>query len=87
MLKKKKALALCFNVDGVIGALLCDLKLAPETGKALFIIPAHRRPAGPTAGARARLVLPPLERFGDLHRPSDPELNTVPPARAGLLGA
>jgi succinyl-CoA synthetase alpha subunit len=39
ILKKKKALGLCFNVDGVIGALLCDLKLRPETGKALFIIP------------------------------------------------
>jgi succinyl-CoA synthetase alpha subunit len=39
ILKKKKALGLCFNVDGVIGALLCDLKLQPETGKALFIIP------------------------------------------------
>lgn len=39
ILKKKKALGLCFNVDGVIGALLCDLKLAPETGKAFFIIP------------------------------------------------
>ena len=30
---------MCFNVDGVIGALLCDLKLRPETGKAFFIIP------------------------------------------------
>jgi citrate synthase len=39
ILKKKKSMALCFNVDGVIGALLCDLKLPPETGKALFIIP------------------------------------------------
>lgn len=39
ILKKKKALGLCFNVDGVIGALLCDLELPPETGKALFIIP------------------------------------------------
>ena len=39
ILKKKKALGLCFNVDGVIGTLLCDLKLRPETGKALFIIP------------------------------------------------
>jgi succinyl-CoA synthetase alpha subunit len=39
ILKKKKALGLCFNVDGVIGALLCDLKLRPETGKAFFIIP------------------------------------------------
>jgi citrate synthase len=37
--KKKKALGLCFNVDGVIGALLCDLKLRPETGKAFFLIP------------------------------------------------
>lgn len=39
VLRKKKSSALCFNVDGVIGALLCDLKLAPETGKAFFIIP------------------------------------------------
>ena len=39
ILKKKKALGLCFNVDGVIGALLCDLKLRPETGKAFFLIP------------------------------------------------
>lgn len=39
ILKKRKSMALCFNVDGVIGALLCDLKLTPETGKAFFIIP------------------------------------------------
>jgi succinyl-CoA synthetase alpha subunit len=39
ILKKKKALGLCFNVDGVIGAILCDLGLRPETGKAFFIIP------------------------------------------------
>lgn len=39
ILKKKKALGLCLNVDGVIGALLCDLKLKPETGKSFFIIP------------------------------------------------
>ena len=39
ILKKGKSLGLCFNVDGVIGALLCDLKLPPETGKAFFIIP------------------------------------------------
>jgi succinyl-CoA synthetase alpha subunit len=39
ILRKKKALGLCFNVDGVIGALLCDLKLRPETGKAFFMIP------------------------------------------------
>ncbi len=39
ILKQRKALGLCFNVDGVIGALLCDLKLPPEAGKALFIIP------------------------------------------------
>jgi len=39
VLRKRKSQALCFNVDGVIGALLCDLKLAPETGKAFFIIP------------------------------------------------
>ncbi|MBN1394926.1 MAG: hypothetical protein JW959_07880 [Pirellulales bacterium] len=39
VLRKKKSSALCFNVDGVIGALLCDLRLAPETGKAFFVIP------------------------------------------------
>jgi succinyl-CoA synthetase alpha subunit len=39
ILKKKKAMGLCFNVDGVIGALLSDLGLRPETGKAFFIIP------------------------------------------------
>ncbi len=39
ILKKRKSMALCFNVDGVIGAILCDLKLRPETGKAFFIIP------------------------------------------------
>ncbi|MCY3024540.1 MAG: CoA-binding protein, partial [Planctomycetota bacterium] len=38
-LKAKKAQGLCFNVDGVIGAVLCDLKMRPETGKAIFIIP------------------------------------------------
>ena len=38
-LKEKKSLGLCINVDGVIGALLCDLKIPPETGKAIFIIP------------------------------------------------
>ena len=38
-MKKKKALGLCFNVDGVIGALLCDMSIPPETGKAFFIIP------------------------------------------------
>ena len=46
ILKKKKALGLCFNVDGVIGALLCDLKLRPETGKAFFIIPRSVGPLG-----------------------------------------
>ena len=71
VLKKKKALALCFNVDGVIGAFLCDLKLAPETGKALFVIPRTVGLLGPTAGTRARLVLPPLQRLGHLHRPGD----------------
>jgi len=38
-LKEKKASGLCFNVDGVIGALLCELKIAPEAGKAVFLIP------------------------------------------------
>ncbi len=39
ILKRQKALGLCLNVDGVIGALLCDLKIRPEAGKAAFIIP------------------------------------------------
>ncbi|MGD0091655.1 MAG: citrate/2-methylcitrate synthase, partial [Planctomycetota bacterium] len=39
VLKEKKAQGLCFNVDGVIGALLCDLRMRPEAGKAMFIIP------------------------------------------------
>ena len=39
VLKEKKAQSLCLNVDGVIGALLCDLRMRPETGKAMFIIP------------------------------------------------
>ena len=71
MLKKKKAMALCFNVDGVIGAILCDLKLAAGDRQGVVHHSPHRRPAGPTAGAGARLVLPPLQRLGDLHRPGD----------------
>jgi len=39
VLKEKKAQGLCLNVDGVIGALLCDLRMRPQTGKAIFIIP------------------------------------------------
>jgi len=39
ILKERKASGLCFNVDGVIGALLCELKIAPEAGKAVFLIP------------------------------------------------
>jgi succinyl-CoA synthetase alpha subunit len=39
VLRKKKSAALCFNVDGVIGALLSDIGLDPATGKALFLIP------------------------------------------------
>jgi len=38
-LKEKKALGLCLNVDGVIGALLCELRIAPAAGKAVFLIP------------------------------------------------
>ena len=39
ILKRQKSSGLCFNVDGVIGALLCDLHIPPAAGKASFIIP------------------------------------------------
>jgi succinyl-CoA synthetase alpha subunit len=39
VLKGRKSTGLCFNVDGVIGALLCDLGIPPAAGKAAFIIP------------------------------------------------
>ena len=38
-LQEKKAAGLCINIDGVIGALLCEMGLRPEAGKALFIMP------------------------------------------------
>ena len=38
-LQEKKAAGLCINIDGVIGALLCDMGLRPEVGKALFVMP------------------------------------------------
>ena len=67
ILKRKKATGLCFNVDGVIGALLCDLRIPPAAAKAAFII-AHRRHPRPTARTRPRFVLSPLERLDHLHR-------------------
>jgi len=38
-LREKKSPGLCINVDGAIGALLCDLGLPPEAGKPMFIMP------------------------------------------------
>ena len=38
-LREKKSPGLCLNVDGAIGALLCDLGLPPAAGKALFLMP------------------------------------------------
>jgi len=38
-LREKKSPGLCINVDGALGALLCDLGLPPEAGKAMFIMP------------------------------------------------
>lgn len=38
-LREKKSPGLCINVDGVIGALVCEMELPPEAGKALFIMP------------------------------------------------
>ena len=36
---KNKNHGLCLNVDGAIGALLCDMGITPRAGKATFIIP------------------------------------------------
>ena len=38
-LREKKSPGLCINVDGAIGALLCDMGLPPEAGKPMFIMP------------------------------------------------
>jgi len=38
-LRERKSPGLCINVDGAIGALLCDLGLPPEAGKPMFIMP------------------------------------------------
>lgn len=38
VLKHKKSSGLCLNVDGVIGALMCDLAIPPAAAKAAFII-------------------------------------------------
>jgi len=38
-LKEKKSPGLCINVDGVIGALLCEMGLPAAAGKAMFVIP------------------------------------------------
>ncbi|MCX6345082.1 MAG: hypothetical protein NT018_08405 [Armatimonadetes bacterium] len=36
---KQKSYGLCMNVDGAIGALLCDMGITSRAGKATFIIP------------------------------------------------
>ena len=77
ILKKKKALGLCFNVDGVIGALIVRLEAASRDGQGFLHHPAHGRHSRPVVGARLRLVLPAVERFGDLHRPGSPQHGAV----------
>ncbi len=39
ILKRDKAPGLCINVDGVIGALVCEMGIPPKAGKGTFIIP------------------------------------------------
>jgi len=39
ILKRDKAPGLCINVDGAIGALICEMGIAPKAGKGTFIIP------------------------------------------------
>ena len=38
-LRERKSPGLCINVDGAIGAVLCDLGLSPSVGRAMFILP------------------------------------------------
>ena len=58
-LREKKSPALCINVDGVIGALLCEMQLPQAGGKALFIMPRAfgilAQLAEQTSGAFVRL--------------------------------
>jgi len=39
ILRRDKAPGLCINVDGVIGALICEMGIPPKAGKGTFIIP------------------------------------------------
>ena len=39
ILQEEKAAGLCINVDGAIGAIISEMNIQPERGKALFIIP------------------------------------------------
>lgn len=39
VLKRDKAPGLCLNVDGAIGALICEMGISPKAGKGTFIIP------------------------------------------------
>jgi citrate synthase len=73
ILKRQKSLGLCFNVDGVIGALLCDLKLPPEAGKATFIIPR-------TVGLLGQLL---EQDSGSFFRLSNDSIIYIGPQRLG----
>jgi citrate synthase len=39
ILKAQKSSGLCLNVDGAIGALIADMGISPDAGKATFILP------------------------------------------------
>ena len=39
ILKEQKAAGLCLNIDGAIGAVISEMGISPDAGKALFIIP------------------------------------------------
>jgi len=72
-LRDKKAPGLCINVDGVIGALLCDMGLPAAAGKALFIMPR-------TIGILAQLL---EQRQGSFFRLSNDSIIYTGPEEGG----
>ncbi len=74
-LQEKKAQGLCFNVDGVIGALTLRSEHSARGGKSGLHHPPHGGHPRSIAGTRSRLILPPLQRLDHLHRPPIPQLS------------
>jgi len=70
-LQEKKSPGLCINIDGVIGALLCDMGLRPAAGKGLFLIPR-------TVGILAQLL---EQREGAFFRLSNDSIIYTGPER------